>query len=115
VIDAALIGPVEPSGFVIKMLLTLICVTAGFRGGEVTPLFFIGATLGSAAAAYLGLPLHVCAALGFVAVFAGAGAVPLACSVMACELFGLSIGGYALLACAISWLVCGRKGLYDEA
>ena len=115
VIEAALVEPTSPLAFVFKFLLTLICVGAGYRGGEVTPLFFVGATLGSAAAAYLGLPLAVCASLSFVAVFAGAGAVPLACAVMACELFGLSIGGYALLACAVSWLVAGRKGLYDEA
>jgi H+/Cl- antiporter ClcA len=114
-IDSALVEPSAPTTFLIKFLLTGMCVWAGYRGGEVTPLFFVGATLGSAAAAYLGLPLAVCASLGFVAVFAGAGAVPIACSVMACELFGLSIGGYALLACAASWLVAGRKGLYDEA
>ncbi len=113
-IDSALVEPSAPTAFLIKFLLTGMCVWAGYRGGEVTPLFFVGATLGSAAAAYLGLPLAVCASLGFVAVFAGAGAVPLACSVMACELFGFSIGGYALLACAVSWLVAGRKGLYDE-
>ena len=104
-----------PAYFLIKFLLTGMCVWAGFRGGEVTPLFFVGATLGSAAAAYLSLPLGACAALGFVAVLAGAGAVPLACVVMAGEIFGWSIGGYALVACAISWLVAGRKGLYDEA
>lgn len=104
-----------PAYFLIKFLLTGMCVWAGFRGGEVTPLFFVGATLGSAAAAYLSLPLGACAALGFVAVLAGAGAVPLACAVMAGEIFGWSIGGYALVACAISWLVAGRKGLYDEA
>jgi H+/Cl- antiporter ClcA len=115
VIESALVEPAAPLTFVFKFLFTIICVTAGFRGGEVTPLFFIGATLGSAAAAYLGLPLAVCASLGFVAVFAGAGAVPIACTVMACELFGWSIGGYALVACTISWLVAGRKGLYDEA
>jgi H+/Cl- antiporter ClcA len=115
VIESALVEPAAPLTFVFKFLLTIICVTAGFRGGEVTPLFFVGATLGSAAAALLSLPLSICAALGFVAVFAGAGAVPLTCTVMACELFGLSIGGYALLACAASWLVAGRKGLYDEA
>jgi len=114
-IDSALVEPSAPTTFLIKFLLTGMCVWAGYRGGDVTPLFFVGATLGSAAAAYLGLPLAVCASLGFVAVFAGAGAVPLACSVMACELFGLSIGGYALLTCAVSWLVAGRKGLYDEA
>jgi len=114
VIDSALVEPSSPTAFLFKFLLTGMCVWAGYRGGEVTPLFFVGATLGSAAAAYLGLPLAVCASLGFVAVFAGAGSVPLACSVMACELFGWSIGGYALLACAASWLVAGRKGLYDE-
>ena len=112
VIAAALVEPVSPLAFVLKLLLTLLCVGAGYRGGEVTPLFFIGATLGSAAAVYLGLPLTVCAALGFVAVFAGAGAVPLACTVMACELFGLSIGLYALLTCTVSWVIAGRKGIY---
>jgi H+/Cl- antiporter ClcA len=115
IIDEAFIEPIWPSAFVIKFLLTFLCVSYGFRGGEVTPLFFIGASLGSAAAAFLGLPLSICAALGFVGVFAGAGAVPLACAVMACELFGASIGGYALVACVISWLIAGRKGLYDEA
>ena len=115
VIEAALVEPAPPLYFIHKLVLTGMCVWAGYRGGEVTPLFFVGATLGSAAAVLLSLPLSVCAALGFVAVFAGAGAVPLACAVMACELFGPSIGGYALVTCAVSWLVAGRKGLYDEA
>lgn len=115
VIDSSLIEPAAPAAFLLKLFLTGLCVWAGYRGGEVTPLFFVGATLGSAAAAYLSLPLGICAALGFVAVFAGAGAVPLACAVMAGELFGWSIGGYALVACAVSWLVAGRRGLYDEA
>ena len=115
IIESALVEPAAPLTFVFKFLFTIMCVSAGFRGGEVTPLFFVGATLGSAAAVLLSLPLSICAALGFVAVFAGAGAVPLACAVMACELFGWSIGGYALVACAISWVVAGRKGLYDEA
>ncbi len=103
-----------PLYFLFKFLLTGMCVWAGYRGGEVTPLFFVGATLGSAAAVLLSLPLSICAALGFVAVFAGAGAVPLACAVMACELFGWSIGGYALITCAVSWLVAGRNGLYAD-
>jgi H+/Cl- antiporter ClcA len=115
VIEESFLEPVWPTAFVLKFLLTFLCVSYGFRGGEVTPLFFVGATLGSAAAALLSLPLSICAALGFVGVFAGAGAVPLACTVMACELFGDSIGWYALATCAISWLVAGRKGLYSEA
>ena len=114
VIESALVEPSGPLTFVFKLLLTLLCVSAGYRGGEVTPLFFIGTTLGSAAAALLSLPLSICAALGFVGVFAGAGAVPLTCAIMACELFGLSVGGYALVTCAVSWLVAGRRGLYAE-
>lgn len=114
VIDSALVEPSAPTTFLFKFLLTGMCVWTGYRGGEVTPLFFVGATLGSTAAAYLSLPLGVCAALGFVGVFAGAGAVPLACAVMAGELFGWSIGGYALLACAVSWVVAGRRSLYAE-
>ena len=115
VIHEAFIQPMPPVVFALKFLLTFLCVSYGFRGGEVTPLFFVGATLGSAAASLLNLPFNICAALGFVAVFAGAGAVPIACAIMACELFGPSIGGYALVTCAVSWLVAGRKGLYDEA
>lgn len=129
VINDAFVEPVWPAFFILKFLLTFLCVSYGFRGGEVTPLFFIGVTLGSAAAAWLNLPLPVCAALGFVGVFAGAGAVPIACTVMAYELFGPpiallhpstglydpAIGLYAALACATSWLVAGRKGLYNEA
>ena len=114
VIESALVEPAAPLTFIFKLVFTLMCVTAGFRGGEVTPLFFVGATLGSAAAILLSLPLSICASLGFVAVFAGAGAVPLACAVMACELFGVSIGGYALVVCAVSWVVTGRQGLYSE-
>lgn len=56
----------------------------------------------------------ICAALGFVGVFTGAGAVPIACTVMACELFGISISGHALVTCGVSWLVASRKGLYDS-
>ena len=112
-IETALVEPSGPLTFVFKFLLTLLCVSAGYRGGEVTPLFFIGTTLGSAAAALLSLPLSICAALGFVGVFAGAGAVPLTCAIMACELFGYSIGGYAVITCSASWLIAGRKGLYD--
>jgi len=115
VINESFVEPIAPAVFALKFLLTFLCVSYGFRGGEVTPLFFVGVTLGSAAAALLHLPLSILAALGFVGVFAGAGAVPLACAVMACELFGVSIGGYALITCATSWLVAGRRGLYDES
>lgn len=106
--------PVSPLVAALKFLLTALCVGAGFRGGEVTPLFVIGATLGSALADYTSLPVSVAAALGFVGVFAGAGAVPLACTVMACEVFDPALTPFAALACGASWLVAGRRGLYSE-
>lgn len=106
--------PMHPLVPFVKLLLTAICVGAGFRGGEVTPLFVIGATLGSALADYTALPVSIAAALGFVGVFAGAGAVPLACTVMACEIFDPALGPLAALACGVSWLVAGRRSLYSE-
>ena len=106
--------PVSPLVAALKFLLTALCIGAGFRGGEVTPLFVIGACLGSGLADLTALPVAVGAALGFVGVFAGAGAVPLAGTVMACELFDPQLTPYAAIACALSWLVAGRRGLYSE-
>ncbi len=77
-----------------------------------TPLFFIGSSLGNALAPLLHLPIPFLAALGFVAVFAGAANTPLACTLMAMELFGASIGLYAGLACVASYLLSGQPGIY---
>ncbi len=112
--ESAAQHPMHPLVPCVKLILTALCVGAGFRGGEVTPLFVIGATLGSALADYTSLPVSVAAALGFVGVFAGAGAVPLACTVMACEVFDPALTPFAALACGASWLVAGRRGLYSE-
>ncbi|XLM22825.1 chloride channel protein, partial [Chromobacterium piscinae] len=76
----------------------------GFKGGEVTPLFYIGAALGNALSPLLHLPFPLLAGMGFVAVFAGAANTPLASTVMALELFGPEIGIYAGLACVVAYL-----------
>jgi H+/Cl- antiporter ClcA len=101
-----------PWDFIGKMLFTIASLGSGFKGGEVTPLFYIGATLGNALAPLLNLPFALLAALGFVAVFAGAANTPLACTLMAMELFGPGIGVYALLACVASYLCSGHSGIY---
>jgi H+/Cl- antiporter ClcA len=98
--------------FMGKMALTIGSLGTGFKGGEVTPLFFIGATLGNALAPLLHMPFSTLAALGFVAVFAGAANTPLASTVMAIELFGPSIGPYAAIACVVSYLFSGHTGIY---
>ncbi|MGE4170218.1 MAG: chloride channel protein [Candidatus Margulisiibacteriota bacterium] len=95
-----------------KMLFTIVTLGSGFKGGEVTPLFYIGATLGNALAPLLNLPFTFLAGLGFVAVFAGCTNTPLACTIMAMELFGTEMGLYAALACVIAYLISGQKGVY---
>lgn len=100
--------------FSAKLLLTSFAISVGFKGGEVTPLFFIGATFGSALALIIPLPLTMLAALGFVAVFAGATHAPLACTMMAMELFGAPIGLFSLLINLIAYFSSGREGIYTS-
>jgi len=100
--------------FLLKLLLTCLTLGAGFKGGEVTPLFFIGATLGSALCLIVPLPLPLLAAMGFVAVFAGATNTPIACTIMGLELFGVESGVYIGLACFVSYLFSGHTGIYTS-
>jgi H+/Cl- antiporter ClcA len=97
-----------------KMAFTVVSLGTGFKGGEVTPLFYIGATLGNALAPLLHLPFSTLAALGFVAVFAGAANTPISSTVMAIELFGPAIGPYAALVCVTSYLFSGHTGIYQS-
>lgn len=95
-----------------KILFTAITLGSGFKGGEVTPLFFIGATLGNALAWLLHAPVDLFAAVGFVAVFAGATNTPLACTLMAIELFGADIAVYAAVGCFLAYFFSGHSGIY---
>ncbi|MFM6927326.1 MAG: voltage-gated chloride channel family protein [Bdellovibrio sp.] len=103
-----------PYDFLLKILFTVITLSSGFKGGEVTPLFFIGATLGNALAWLLPLPASLLAGMGFVAVFAGAANTPLACTLMALELFGTGSATFTALACVMSYLFSGHKGIYHS-
>jgi H+/Cl- antiporter ClcA len=111
-IVAAFAGPVPPWDFAMKFIFTAVTLGAGFKGGEVTPLFFIGATLGNALGYILPLPLPLLAGMGFCAVFAGAANTPLASTLMAMELFGADAGLYAGIACVVSYLFSGHAGIY---
>ncbi|AFJ45906.1 voltage-gated chloride channel family protein [Shimwellia blattae] len=104
--------PLPAHEFITKLGFTVASLASGFKGGEVTPLFYIGATLGNALAPLLHMPFQVLAAAGFVAVFAGAANTPLACTFMAIELFGSGMGVYAGLACVISYLFSGYTSIY---
>lgn len=112
VIVRAFAEPLPSYAFALKILLTALTLGAGFKGGEVTPLFFIGAALGNALAPVLPLPMPLLVGMGFVAVFAGAANTPLACILMGLELFGQQSGLYLGLACVVSYLFSGHRGIY---
>jgi len=112
VILQAFHAPLAPWDFLGKMAFTIMSLGTGFKGGEVTPLFYIGATFGNALAPLLHLPFSMLAGLGFVAVFAGAANTPLATTFMAIELFGPDIAPFAAVACVTAYLFSGRTGIY---
>ncbi|WP_250161393.1 voltage-gated chloride channel family protein [Algoriphagus algorifonticola] len=97
-----------------KTGLTGFTLGAGFKGGEVTPLFFTGATLGNALHSLIPLPLALLAGMGFVAVFSGATNTPIACTVMGMELFGYESGIFLAIACFIAYVFSGKGGIYGS-
>lgn len=105
---------VVPYAFILKIIFTIITLGSGFKGGEVTPLFFIGATLGNALSLFIPLPMALLAGIGFVAVFSGATNTPLASSIMAIELFGSECGVYVAIACIVAYLISGHNGIYGK-
>jgi H+/Cl- antiporter ClcA len=96
-----------------KTIYTTVTVGSGFKGGEVTPLFYIGATLGNTLSQLLNAPVSLFAALGFIAVFAGATNTPLACTVMGMELFGSEYAVYFAIACFTAYFFSGKSGIYS--
>ncbi len=111
-IVAAFAGPLPPWDFAGKFAFTAVTLGMGFKGGEVTPLFYIGATLGNALGYVLPLPTPLLAGMGFCAVFAGAANTPLASTLMAMELFGAEAGVYAGIACVVAYVFSGHAGIY---
>jgi H+/Cl- antiporter ClcA len=99
--------------FAIKLMFTVVTLSGGFKGGEVTPLFVMGATLGSALSLLIPLPTALLAGMGFVALFAGASKTPIACTIMAIELFGYESAIFIGIACCISYFVSGKKSIYN--
>jgi len=95
-----------------KIIFTAVTLGFGFKGGEVTPLFFIGATLGNTIAAVCGAPADLMAGLGFIAVFAAATNTPVACTIMGVELFGGEYVVYYAVACFTAYYFSGHSGIY---
>lgn len=105
---------VSKDSFIIKLVLTSLTLAVGFQGGEVTPLFVIGATLGNLLAGIVGLPISFLAGMGMIAVFAGATKTPISSFIMGIELFGSSNIEYLFIVCAISYVFAGRSAIYTS-
>jgi H+/Cl- antiporter ClcA len=101
------------AAFALKLLFTAITLGAGFLGGEVTPLFFVGAALGNVLARLLGIPLELGAGVGLAAVFAAAANTPLALSIMAMELLGARILPHAAIVCVMAYVLTGNRSIYS--
>ncbi|HFU3985248.1 TPA: chloride channel protein [Streptococcus suis] len=112
-IDASLAGEqVFAYDWLIKLLLTCLCLVAGFQGGEVTPLFAIGASAGAVLAGLLGLPTELVVALGYCAVFGTATNTLLAPIFIGYEVFGANLIPYAIPVLAIAYLVNRKQTIY---
>jgi H+/Cl- antiporter ClcA len=100
--------------FALKLAFTAVTLGAGFLGGEVTPLFFIGAALGSVFARAFGIPIELGAGVGLAAVFAAASNTPLALSVMAVELLGVQVLPHVVIVCVVAYALTGRRSIYSS-
>lgn len=105
----------EPWAFALKLLFTVVTLGAGFIGGEVTPLFFVGATLGSTLGGALGLPIALGATVGLAATFGAAANTPLALSIMAMELVGAAAFPHVFVVTFAAWALTGRRTIYPSA
>ena len=114
IIIHALNGDAKAEAFLLKIVFTALTLGAGYKGGEIVPSFFIGATFGCVAGPLLGLPADFAASLCMAAVFCGVTNCPLASIILCIELFGFQGTGYYALCCGISYMLSGYYGLYSE-
>lgn len=113
-IDRAVSGQAEPWAFLLKIALTALCVGAGFRGGEIVPTLFIGATFGCVAGPLLGLDAGFAAAMGMVTVFCSVVNCPIATLFLAAELFSTANLGLFAIGIAVAFVLSGYFGLYSS-
>ncbi|MBQ8638299.1 MAG: chloride channel protein [Lachnospiraceae bacterium] len=114
VIERAFEGEVVPWAFLLKMIFTALTLGAGYRGGEIVPSFFIGATLGAWLGSLLGLPASISAGVGLAALFCGVTNCPISTLFICFELFQYEGVPFFLLAIAVSYLLSGYSGLYQK-
>ncbi|WP_035779260.1 chloride channel protein [Butyrivibrio sp. MC2013] len=112
VIEMAFKGEAPPWAFILKLLFTSITLGAGYKGGEIVPALYVGATFGSLFAQITGFPLQLATAMGMVSVFCGATNCPVASLLIAFEMFGFEGMPYYLITISLSYAISGYISLY---
>lgn len=107
-------GQALPAAFLLKILFTAVTLSCGFKGGEIVPTFFVGASFGCVVGPLLGIPAQFAASIALVAMFCGGVNCPLASVILAVELFGSDNIIYFAIVCFISYMLSGYSGLYSE-
>ena len=113
-VERAVAGEARPEAFAIKLLFTVVSVSAGFKGGEIVPCLFIGSTLGCTASQLLGLDPALGAAVGLLAMFCGSLNCPISSILLGAELFGTANLYFFAIACAVSYMLSANYSLYHE-
>lgn len=114
IVERALSGEARGYDFIMKIIFTAITIAAGFKGGEIVPAFFVGATFGCVIGPVLGIESGLSAAIGMVAVFCGVVNCPLASIVLSIEMFGTKNLALFAIACAVAYMMSGHTGLYKS-
>ncbi len=114
IIEHVFEGNVRYEAFAMKILFTVICISSGYKGGEIIPTLFIGATLGGALAAVLSLPLATGAAIGMAVLFVCATKCPIATILLCCEMFGFYCAPLMIPIVIVSFIIARYKGLYSN-
>lgn len=112
IVERATNGEVVPVAFLLKILFTSLTIGAGYKGGEIVPTFFVGATFGCLLGQLLGISPSLCAAIGMISLFCGVTNCPISSLLISFELFGYKGMPYYLLAVAFSYMLSGYSGLY---
>ncbi len=114
VIHASFEGAARPEAFIFKIIFTCLTLCAGYKGGEIVPSLFIGATLGCFLSGIIGLPADICAASGMVGVFCAVTNSPISSILIAFELFGFTAMPYFSSTIAVSYMLSGYFSLYHS-
>lgn len=114
IVEHAINGHARPEAFLLKIIFTVITMSCGYKGGEIVPAMFIGATAGCVLGQLLGMPVGLGAAVGLISMFCGSLNCPISAIFLGLEIFGADNLHFFAIAAAVSYVLSGNFGLYSE-